>query len=99
MIGLVIGIILMDLGVQSGHVANQSRIYGIHPEARGRLNTVYMVSYFIGGASGSAAGAYLWGRLGWHGVCGLSLTLMVIALIYDLFKRRIANSSKNQPIT
>ncbi len=49
--GLIVGVILMDLGVQSGHVSNQTRIYSIDPAARGRLNMVYMFCYFIGGGT------------------------------------------------
>ena len=48
--GLIIGVILLDLGAQSTLVSNQARIYSLLPEARSRLNTVYMVSYFAGGA-------------------------------------------------
>jgi predicted MFS family arabinose efflux permease len=44
--GLAAGVILLDLGVQGGHVANQTRIYALVPEARSRLNTVYMVTFF-----------------------------------------------------
>jgi predicted MFS family arabinose efflux permease len=69
LIGLIAGVILLDLGVQAGHVANQTRIYALIPEARSRLNTVYMVSYFVGGALGSALGAVGWARWGWKGVC------------------------------
>jgi len=47
--GLVIGVILMDFGVQAAHVSNQTRIYALLPAARSRLNTVYMVTYFLGG--------------------------------------------------
>jgi hypothetical protein len=42
----------MDLGVQRGHVSNQTRIYSIDPNARSRLNMVYMFCYFIGGGLG-----------------------------------------------
>jgi predicted MFS family arabinose efflux permease len=83
-IGLVAGVILLDLGVQAGHVANQTRIYGLIPEARSRLNTVYMVTYFAGGALGSALGAYGWSVARWSGVCvaglGLSLTALAVHL-------------------
>ena len=88
MAGLVAGVILMDLGVQAGHVSNQTRIYAILPEARSRLNTVYMVTYFLGGALGSALGAYGWNRAGWTGVCVVGLGLMFIALAYHFSARR-----------
>ena len=79
MLGLIVGVLLMDLGVQSGHVANQTRIYSIAPEARSRLNTVYMVSYFIGGAIGSVIGAACWRHAGWAGVCGFSIAVLLVA--------------------
>jgi predicted MFS family arabinose efflux permease len=81
MAGLIAGVILMDLGVQAGHVSNQTRIYAILPEARSRLNTVYMVSYFMGGALGSALGAYGWEVARWTGVCAAGIAMMTVALV------------------
>ena len=78
--GLIIGVLLMDMGVQAGHVANQARIYGLAPEARSRLNMFYMVCYFAGGAAGTFLGAYAWRLRGWPGVCGFCLAVMLIAL-------------------
>jgi predicted MFS family arabinose efflux permease len=78
--GLILGVILLDLGVQAGHVANQTRIYALVPEARSRLNTVYMVTYFLGGALGSALAAYGWSRWGWSGVCAAGGLQLVGAL-------------------
>jgi len=80
--GLVAGVILLDVGVQAGHVANQTRIYGLVPEARSRLNTFYMVCYFIGGSAGSFLGAYSWRLAGWYGVCGFSLIGIALGLAY-----------------
>jgi predicted MFS family arabinose efflux permease len=78
--GLVAGVILLDLGVQAGHVANQTRIYALVPEARSRLNTVYMVTYFLGGALGSALGAYGWTHWRWNGVCAAGAVQLLMAL-------------------
>ena len=78
--GLVAGVILLDLGVQAGHVANQTRIYALVPEARSRLNTVYMVTYFLGGALGSALGAYGWTHWRWNGVCAAGAAQLLGAL-------------------
>jgi len=66
--GLVIGVIILDIGVQAAQISNQSRIYALKPEARSRVNTVYMVAYFIGGAVGSGVGAAVWPAFGWVGV-------------------------------
>jgi predicted MFS family arabinose efflux permease len=78
--GLVAGVILLDLGVQAGHVANQTRIYALIPEARSRLNTVYMVTYFLGGALGSALGAWGWTHWRWNGVCAAGAVQLLAAL-------------------
>jgi hypothetical protein len=55
--------------VQAGHVSNQTRIYGLLPEARSRLNMVYMICYFTAGAIGSFGGSVLWHHFAWAGVC------------------------------
>jgi predicted MFS family arabinose efflux permease len=80
LLGLIAGVIAMDLGVQLGHVSNQTRIYQIDPEARSRLNMVYMVAYFLGGATGAYLGAVAWRAWGWWGVCGFGVLTQVIAM-------------------
>ncbi|WP_322014101.1 MFS transporter [Paraburkholderia sp. J12] len=79
LIGLVIGVIVLDIGVQAAQISNQSRIYALRPEARSRVNTVYMVAYFIGGAAGSAIGAATWHAFGWVGVCIAGLAFSALA--------------------
>lgn len=76
--GLVAGVILLDIGVQGGHITNQSRIYSLRPEARNRVNTIYMVSFFLGGATGSALAASAWQRWHWPGVCAVGLSMLAI---------------------
>jgi predicted MFS family arabinose efflux permease len=79
---LVVGIVFVDLGNRAGFVANQARIYALRPEARGRLNTVFMVSYFLGGAAGAALGGYAVQRDGWIGVAmvGAVFSLGAVAI-------------------
>lgn len=81
LVGVVVGVVLLDLGVQGGQVSNQARIYALIPEARSRLNTVYMVSVFIGGAIGSSIGAYAWSRWGWNGTCVAGGTMTLTAFV------------------
>ena len=77
--GLIIGVIVLDAGVQAAQVANQTRVLSLRPEARNRVNTVYMVSYFTGGSLGSFAGSWAWGIWGWNGVCLIGIAFMLIA--------------------
>ena len=79
--GLVLGVILLDLGVQAAQVSNQARIYRLVPNAHSRVNTVYMVTYFIGGSLGSILGAYAWSRMGWAGVCLCGGVALALALL------------------
>lgn len=86
--GLVLGVILLDFGTQSGLVSNQTRTQALSQEMRNRINTVFMVSYFVGGAAGSLLGAYAWDHFGWNGVCGVGALLLTIA-IFAHIKRKI----------
>jgi predicted MFS family arabinose efflux permease len=80
--GLIVSIALIDIGVQSGHVANQSRIYSLAPDARSRINTFYMVAFFVGGSLGSYLGPFGFNAGGWTGFCLIPLALLVFALVY-----------------
>ena len=79
--GLIFGVILLDLGAQANQISNQARIYSLPAEAHNRLNTVYMVSFFAGGAAGSWLGAYSWSRWGWSGVCTVGTCLLLVGLV------------------
>ena len=79
--GLILGVVLLDVGVQSAHVANLARVHALDPAARSRRNTVYMVSYFAGGALGTWLGVRAWARLGWAGVCAAGAAFLLLALL------------------
>ena len=79
--GLIVGVILLDSGVQAAHVANQTLIFSLRPEARSRLNTVYMTGYFAGGSLGSVLGGLAWTHGSWSGVCVVGGSFLVLALV------------------
>ena len=76
---LVVGVVVLDAGAQLTQVGNQTRIFGLVPSARSRLNTVYMTVYFAGAAAGSALSTVAWGRWKWDGVCGMALIFIALA--------------------
>jgi predicted MFS family arabinose efflux permease len=85
---LVVGVIVLDIGAQMAQISNQTRIFGLVPSARSRLNTVYMTIYFAGGAVGSALATMAWDRWRWNGVCGLALALISLAGLRHAFGTR-----------
>ena len=88
-VGLVIGVVFIDMGLQSLHITNQNIIFSKNPEARNRINTIYMVGYFIGGALGTTTGAYAWQWFQWEGVASLGLIYTIlILLVHLIFKQK-----------
>jgi predicted MFS family arabinose efflux permease len=81
---LVAGMLVLDIAVQCGQVANQARIFALNPRLRSRLNTAYMTCAFLGGSIGSWLGVRAYAGFGWGGVCGLVALLAVIALVRHL---------------
>ncbi|MFC7342904.1 MFS transporter [Saccharopolyspora griseoalba] len=72
---LLAGIVLLDLAHQGVHITNQSLIYAVRPEARGRITSAYMTCYFAGGALGSTLVGLIYPQHGWRGVCLLGAAL------------------------
>jgi predicted MFS family arabinose efflux permease len=85
---LVAGVVLLDLGVQGTQVLNQSTIYQLRPEARSRLTTAYMTTFFLGGALGSAASALAFSRFGWSGVAAAGIAFGAVGLGVWLTRQR-----------
>ncbi|RKG66052.1 MFS transporter [Corallococcus sp. CA054B] len=86
--GIALGVVLLDLGAQANQIANQARVYSLRPDARSRLNTLYMVTYFVGGAAGAWAGMSAWTRAGWPGVCAVGAAMSLTALVAVLWGAR-----------
>ncbi|MFV8256316.1 MFS transporter [Bdellovibrio bacteriovorus] len=83
--GIILGVLVLDLGIQVAHISNQSRVFSHAPEYHSRLNTIYIFAYFTGGSLGSYVGSTLWSWGQWPAV---SLGGLGFCLIATLIFRR-----------
>ncbi len=84
---IIIGLLLMDFGVQGVQILNQSTIYTLAPEARSRITTAYMTCFFLAGAAGSALTGTLIQTYGWPGLTVTAALLELAALGFALTER------------
>ncbi|MEN3794612.1 MFS transporter [Fulvimarina sp. MAC3] len=79
---LLLAGIVIDLGVQANLVLGQREIYELDESIRNRLNAVYMTTFFLGGALGSALASPILESFGWTAVCLVGGGMPAAALAY-----------------
>jgi predicted MFS family arabinose efflux permease len=84
---LVIAAITLDFGVTANLVLGQRAIFSLGAEYRSRLNGLYMATFFVGGAIGSALGGWAYAQGGWPLSSWVGLILPVLALLYSATER------------
>jgi predicted MFS family arabinose efflux permease len=83
---LLLGIVLLDVGTQGMQITNQAIIYALRPDARSRINSAYMVCYFVGGAVGSVTAGSVYAARGWSGVCVLGAGFGLLTCAFSVFE-------------
>jgi predicted MFS family arabinose efflux permease len=78
---LLIAANLLDAGVSSHLVLGQRAIFSIDPKNQSRLNGLYIAGIYVGGAIGSALGAWAYAHGGWSLACTVGLCFPLLALI------------------
>lgn len=78
---LIGGTLLLDVGMQTGMVANQVRVYAIDRAATSRLNTAYMTTAYLCGSLGSIVPGAVYGRFGWAGPCAELAVVVAVAVV------------------
>jgi predicted MFS family arabinose efflux permease len=82
LIVLVIAAIVIDFGVQANVVLGFRTLFALGAEARSRLNGLYMVTFFLTGALGSAVGGWAYATGGWTLVAEIGMAMPLLSLIY-----------------
>ncbi len=91
---IIFAVICIDVGVQSIQVTNVALIYRLDQKANSRINTIYMTSYFAGGALGTFIGLKCWEMGGWHYVGWQLVIFSIFVFLMNVFT--IFKSNKNQ---
>ncbi|GAA2450922.1 MFS transporter [Actinomadura vinacea] len=87
LVWLLAGVLVLDLAHQAVLNSNQNVLYALRPEARNRINSAFLTSFFVGGAAGSALTSVVWVHGGWTGVCVLGGTLSAGSVALWLLER------------
>ena len=82
---LVMAAVLLDFGVSGNVVLGQRAIYGLSADLRSRLNGLYMATFFVGGAVGSAIGVWGYAHGGWLMAAMLGGSMPALALLTLFF--------------
>ncbi|MFI2742680.1 MFS transporter [Zhouia sp. PK063] len=93
LIAILISVVLLDVGVQATQVINVATIYTLDQNANSRINTVYMTSYFIGGALGTSAGVWMWHLGAWQMVTNQILLWSILGLIVAIIHLKKSKSA------
>lgn len=79
--GIIVSIIIIDIGMQCIQLSNQSATMKLCPEASSRMNTIYMVTYFIGGSLGTFLAGTLWSMYGWMGTVTSGFVMLACSVL------------------
>jgi predicted MFS family arabinose efflux permease len=79
--------VLLDIAMTAHQTLSQREIYQLRPDARARINTVYMGTVFAGGAVGSALAGIFHDRYGWAGITTAGIVLSALSFALWAFGR------------
>ena len=91
----ILGFALIQLALALVHTSNQSIIFRLRPDAKSRINAIYMTAYFTGGACGSALGIFAWNHGGWTMTCLAGISLVFACIIFSLIDNLLTQKQKS----
>ncbi|ENU22868.1 hypothetical protein F993_02778 [Acinetobacter proteolyticus] len=90
----ILGFALIQLALALVHTSNQSVIFRLRPDAKSRINAIYMTAYFTGGACGSALGIFAWNHGGWSMTCLAGISLVFACMLFSLLDYLLTKKNK-----
>ncbi|WP_109440451.1 MFS transporter [Acinetobacter haemolyticus] len=93
LLSYILGFALIQLALALVHTSNQSIIFRLRPDAKSRINAIYMTAYFTGGACGSALGIFSWKHGGWSMTCLVGICLVFACMLFSFLDNRVSSQS------
>ena len=78
---VVLGAILLDCGLRTAMVANQTLINAAVPDSRARANSIFGIHVWSGNATGAFLTSTAFAMYGWLAVCAIALCASCTALM------------------
>lgn len=94
LLSYIVGFALIQLALALVHTSNQSVIFRLRPDAKSRINAIYMTAYFTGGACGSALGIFAWNHGGWSMTCLAGISLVFACMLFSFFDHLLTKKNK-----
>lgn len=91
---VVAGAILLDCGLRTSAIANQTQVIEILPEARSRSSTIFMGHMWGGNAMGAFLASAVLTQWNWYAVCVIGLGASSLALVLGRNAARSAGASR-----
>jgi hypothetical protein len=78
---MAVGLIVLDISATVADISNRTILYSLDAGIRTRLNAIYQVAMFSGGAIMSLLSGICWSLGGWLALCALGVVPIVIAFL------------------
>jgi predicted MFS family arabinose efflux permease len=95
---LTVSAVMLDFGVTGNLTMGQRALFSLGTEQRSRLNGVFMTTFYLGGAAGSALGASLYASGGFPAAASLAGTVLAVTAAYYLTELRRPTTAATPPI-
>ncbi|QLY78951.1 MFS transporter [Clostridium intestinale] len=89
----------LDVGSRMNMSLNQGRIYKLDPQNHSRLNSLYMVGYYLGGSLGSWISTSVYHSYNILGITIASCSVLLLAYVYYLVTNSFLNRKTSNTLT
>ena len=91
---VVAGAVMLDCGLRTAMVANQTLVNTAVKDSRGRANTIFGMHVWCGNAVGAFLASTAFALYGWLAVCAIAMTASIGALLIHLGIVPVGNASR-----